>query len=225
MPGRRPVRQPDPDLLALEHRAALVAGLRDQRDRRTFEIVAEVLERVEVRVRSEQPHVAALHERFEVPFALLALGAGLGESGREDHRELRLAPQHFLEGLFGPAGQDDREIEVAGDVEHRLVTRVSEHRFALGVHRIERRPVLLRPLRELARHRGVGLRGLIRRADHRDRLRVQERADVDVAQMERPPDTSTRRRDVGGRRRRAADGFEVGIGRLHEDHERAGERP
>ena len=57
---RRPVREADAELLALEHRPALVARLRDQRDRRAFEVVAEVLERVEVRVRAEQAHVAAL---------------------------------------------------------------------------------------------------------------------------------------------------------------------
>ena len=60
--GRRPVREPDPDLLALEHGPALVARLRDERDRRTVEVGAEVLERVEVRVRAEQAHVAAVHE-------------------------------------------------------------------------------------------------------------------------------------------------------------------
>ena len=58
--GRRPVREPDADLLALEHGPALVARLRDQRDRRAVEVVAELLERVEVRVRAEQAHVARL---------------------------------------------------------------------------------------------------------------------------------------------------------------------
>ncbi len=60
--GRRPVREPDADLLALEHGPALVSRLGDQRDRRSLEIVAELLERVEVRVRPEQANVSRLHE-------------------------------------------------------------------------------------------------------------------------------------------------------------------
>ncbi len=185
--GGRPMREANADLLALEHRPALVTGLRDQRDRRTFEIVAELLERVQVRVRAEQPHVATAHETLEPALTFLALGSRLGESRREDHRELRLAPQHLLECFLGATCEDDREIDVAGDVEDRWVTRVAKHRFALGVHRIERGAVLLRPLRELARHRRVGLRRLIRRADDGDGLRVEEGADVDVAQAERAP--------------------------------------
>ena len=185
--GGCPVGEPHPELLALEHRPALVARLRDQRDRRALEVVAERLERVEVRVRAEQPHVARLHEVGEALLELLALLAGLGEAGGEDHRELRLALQHLLERVDGPAGEDDREVELARDVEDRLVDRVPEHGLVLGVHRVERRAVVGGPLRELAGHRGVGLARLLRRADHRDRLRVQEHVEVDVAQRERPP--------------------------------------
>ena len=182
---RGPMREPDAHLLALEHGAALVAGLRDQRDRRPVEIRAELLERVEVRVGAEQPHIAAAHELLEPAFALRALGAGLGETGREDHRELGLAPQHLFEGLLGATGEDDREVDVARDVEHRLETGMPEHGLALRVHGIERRAVLLRPLREFACHRAVRFGGLLRRADQGDGLGVQERADVDVAQVQR----------------------------------------
>ncbi len=185
--GRRPVREPDADLLALEHGPALVSRLRDQRDRRAFEVGAEVLERVQVRVRAEQVHIARPHEGLEPAFELLALLAGLGEAGREDHRELRLALQDFLERVDGASGEDDHEVEVAGDVEHRLVALVPEHRVVLRVHRIERGAVLARPRVELAGHRGVGLRRLLRRADQRDRFRVQERVEVDGAQLERSP--------------------------------------
>src|SRR5207237_668998 len=93
--GRGPVREADADLLALEHRTALVARLRDERDRRSVEVFPELFEGVQVRVRTEQPDVARLNEAFEALFELLALGTGLGESRREDHRELRLALQDF----------------------------------------------------------------------------------------------------------------------------------
>ena len=101
-----------------------------ERDRRAFEVVAEVLERVEVRVRAEQADVADLHEAGEAVLELLALGAGLGEAGREDHRELRPCARSTSSKVStGAAGEDDREVEVAGDVEDRLVTRVAEHRL------------------------------------------------------------------------------------------------
>ena len=87
------------------------------------------------------------HEPFEALLELLALGAGLGEAGREDHRELGLALQHLLERVDGAAGEDDREVEVAGDVEDRLVTRVAEHGLVLGVHGVERGAVLRAPTR------------------------------------------------------------------------------
>ena len=167
---RRPVRKANPDFLALEHRPALVSRLGDERDRRALEVGAEILERVEVGVGPEQAHVAAAHQSLESPLTAFALGAGLREPGREDHRELGLAPQHLLERLLRPSGEDDREVDVARDVEHRLVAPVPEHRFSLRVHGIEGRPVLLGPLRELARHRGVGLRRLLGRADQGDRL-------------------------------------------------------
>ncbi len=78
--GRRPVREPDPDLLALEHGPALVPRLRDERDRRAFEIFAEVFERVEVRVGAEQAHLTRTHQSVEPRLELLALGPGLGEA-------------------------------------------------------------------------------------------------------------------------------------------------
>src|SRR5581483_8210173 len=118
---RGPVREPDADLLPLEHWTALVPALGHQRDRRAREIGAELLERVEVRVRSEQADVAAAHETVETRLELLALVTRLREAGREDDRELRLALQHLLERVDGRARKDDREVDVAGDVEHAPV--------------------------------------------------------------------------------------------------------
>ena len=78
---------------------------------------------------------------------LLALLAGLGEAGGEDHRELGLAGEDLFEGVDGLAGEDDREVDVAGDVEDRLVDLVAEHRLVGGVHRVEGGAVLLGPRR------------------------------------------------------------------------------
>ncbi len=55
---RCPMSQADADLLALEHRSPLMAGLRDQRDGWPGEVAAEGLERVQVGVRAEQPGLA-----------------------------------------------------------------------------------------------------------------------------------------------------------------------
>jgi hypothetical protein len=148
---------------------------------------SKFLERVEVGVGPEQVHDARAHETLEPALELLAFRSGLREAGREDHRELRLALEHLFERVDSATGQDDREVEVAGDVENRLVHLMAEHRLVLGVHRVEGGAVLARPRVELARHGGVGLGGLLRRADHRDRLGVQEGVEVDGAQPERTP--------------------------------------
>ncbi len=75
--GGRPVGEPDPDLLALKHGPALMSRLRDQRDRRSLQIVAELLERVEVCVRAEETNVSGTNQSFEALLELRALGAGL----------------------------------------------------------------------------------------------------------------------------------------------------
>src|SRR5262249_17786123 len=116
---------------------------------------AELLERVEVRVRPEQVNVTARDQLRQALLALLALGAGLREARRENHREARFALQHFLERVLGAPGEDDRKVEIAGYIEDRAIATVSEHRLVLGMYRIERRAVRPCPLIELPCHRGV----------------------------------------------------------------------
>jgi len=110
------VRQTDPELLPLEDRAALVPALGDERDRRALEIVAEIGERVQVRVRAEEAGVAVAGELGEARFERLTGRADLGEAGGEDHRELRLLRHGLLEVVDHPLGsrEEHREIDVAG---------------------------------------------------------------------------------------------------------------
>ncbi len=159
--GRRPVRETDAELLALEDRATLVAGLGHERDRRTFEVVTEALERVEVRVRPEEAHIAALDQLGQARLELLAVLARLREAGGEDDRELGLAGEHLFEGVDGPAGEDDREVDVAGDVEDGRVDLVAEDRLVVRVDGVEGGAVRLRPGVELPGHGGVGLPGCL----------------------------------------------------------------
>ena len=181
VPGRGPVREPDADLLALEHGPALVAGLGDERDRRPVEVGAELLERVEVGVRAEEADVATPDQAFEAALERGAVLAGLAEPGGEDHRELRRAGQDLLERVDRLAGEDDREVDLTGHVGEGRVHLVPEDRLVLRVDRVEGCAVRPRPGVELAGHRGVRLRRLLRRADERDRPRVQEGVEVHVA--------------------------------------------
>ncbi len=59
------------------------------------------------------------HERLERAARRFLPSAPVSEKpGREDHRELRLALQHLLERVDSAAtGEDDREVDVAGNVE------------------------------------------------------------------------------------------------------------
>src|SRR5256885_12102201 len=54
----------------------------------------------------EQAYVPAAHELGEARLARFAAGAGLREAGREDHRELGLALQHFLERFLGARSEE-----------------------------------------------------------------------------------------------------------------------
>src|ERR671911_2164895 len=96
--------------------------------RRPGEVGAELLERVEVRVRSEQTYLTLAHELVEPGLELLAVRARLGEPGREDDRECGLPLQHFFECVDGLAGEDDGEVEITGHVEHAGVAALAEHR-------------------------------------------------------------------------------------------------
>ena len=184
VPGRRPVRHGDAELLALEDRPALVAALGDERDRGPGQVVAELREGVEVRVRPEQVGRALPDQLAQPGLERLTVGAGLGEAGGEDHREAGAAGDHLLEGLHGPAGEDDREVDVAGHVRDRRVAAHAEDGLVHRVHREERGVVRVRPFLDAKGHRRVRLPARLGRADHRDGPRVQEDVEVDVAQAQ-----------------------------------------
>ena len=116
VPGRRPMRQLDPDLLALEHGAALVPALGDQRDGAAREVVAEHLERVQVRVRPEQVGVSGLDDPLHLRLDPLALRADLGESCREDDRELRSGRHGVSQDGKRVSDEDGDEVELLVDV-------------------------------------------------------------------------------------------------------------
>ena len=84
---RGPVREADPDLLALVDRSSLVPTLRDEGDRLAREVLVELLEGVEVGVGAEHPQVTAGDHLLELVLQLLTFSADLGKARREDHRE------------------------------------------------------------------------------------------------------------------------------------------
>ena len=158
-----------------------------ERDRRAFEVGAEVLERVEVRVRAEQAHVAALHELVEPLLELLARPCPVSEKPAAKitaNFALRCStssnvstarPVRMIARSRSPGTSNDRRVALVRRAPSR--TRGAPGRTsrrAASAHASNLRVIAV-----------FGLRRLLGRADHRDRLRVQERVEVDVAQRER----------------------------------------
>ena len=146
-----------------------------------------------------------MHEVVEAGLELGAVLAGLGEPGGEDHGEGGLALHHLFEGVDGLAGEDDGEVEIAGHVEHGGVAALAEHRLVGRVHREEARTVRVGPAFDLPGHRRVRLARRLRRADDRDRPRMEEPVEVDVTQREGAPThiDGWRRRQAGSDCRRS----------------------
>jgi hypothetical protein len=108
------VREPYAHLLHREDGTPLVPGLGDQRDRRPVQVVAELLEGVEVGVRPEQPQPGALHGGGEAGLRGGALRSGLGEPGGEGHRELHLGLGEFLDHGKGIGDQQHSQVDLFG---------------------------------------------------------------------------------------------------------------
>ena len=153
--------------------------LRDQRETLARKVVAEGLESVEVRVRSEQAGVVRLHELGQPGLGALALGADLGEAGGKDHRELRLLLDDRLERFDRVAGEDHSQVVLAGYLVHRAEAGQSVDAVAVRVHRMEGGAELLGPGADLAGHRRRRLVGCVRSAEHRNRARSKERVEVE----------------------------------------------
>ena len=179
---RRPVRQLDPDLLALEHRAALVPALGDQRHGGTGEVVAEHLERVEVRVRSEQVGVSGFDDPLHLRLDPLALRASLGEPCREDDGELRPGRNRVPEDGKRVSDEDGDEIELLVDVGQRLHRRAPRHDGAVRVHVVHGGAARFGPGGDLPGQGRVRAGAGVGRTDDRHSLRIEERIEVDVAQ-------------------------------------------
>ena len=89
-------------------------------------------------VRPEQPRAVRANEREQLAPAARALGAGLGEAGR-DHAERAHALAQRLVGRLehAAAGQaDDREVDRVGDLGDRVVAAHAGDRLAAAVDRV-----------------------------------------------------------------------------------------
>ena len=146
--GGRPVRELDADLLSLEHRAALVAALGDERDGLAREVLAEDLERVEVGVGPEDVELTAgddpLHLR---PGAARPSAPTSAEAGREDDGELRLGGHRVAQDRQRLADEDGHQVQLLLDVGQRLGAGASRHLGAVGVDEVHRGTALLGPQR------------------------------------------------------------------------------
>ncbi len=180
--GGRPVRQGDALILRLEDRTTLVPALGDQRDLEAGQIVAERLERVQVGVGTEQVCVAGGDQVLEALLQSLAFGADLVETGGEDDGEPWLLLEHGLEHLDGLADEDDRQVEIAGNIGDRGVALHAVDLVLVRIHRIDRGARVLTPGTDLPPHGGVGSTACVGRADHGDALRVEEDVEIEIAQ-------------------------------------------
>ncbi len=178
--GRGPGRDPQPELLGLEHRPPLVPALGDEGDRPAGVARGEGLERVQVRVGPEQVGGGRRHQSRQLLLTPGTGSSGLGETGREDHREPGLLRQHVPVGLDGVADQDDREVELAGHLRDRRQARPAVDHVPVGVDEVDRRPVLVGPGQEPLGHGGVGPPRTVRGPDDRHRPGREERRQVEL---------------------------------------------
>ncbi len=188
----------DAQFLEGEDGAALVPGLGDQGDGRSFEVGAELLEGVEVGVRAEQPQPGPTDGRGQPFLRGGARRAGLREPGGEDDREFDLGLGQFLEHRKGVGDQQHREIDRLGQVGDGRSAGDAEDGGAARVHRMEPGADPLGPGEQLPGDTGVGAALGVRGADHGDRLGPEEAvqigyvgvqrtsADVEIVDLGRP---------------------------------------
>ena len=179
----------DAELLALEHRPALVARLGDRArstgPSRSSRNVSNTLRFVfgpSRRVSPRRDELARAAARSFSP------SSPVSEKPAAKITANGLLLQHLLEGVDGVAGEDDREVDVAGHVEDRAVAREAVDRVAVRVHREERGAVPSPQARNF-RHIAVLGCGPCRRRRSRRSSRVEEGS------------RSTSRSAVGGRLR------------------------
>ena len=176
--GRRPVGEPDAEFMEGEHRAALVAGLGDQGDGRAGQVVAELLEGVQVGVRAEEPEPRPLHGGRQPVLCLGARRPRLREPGGEGHRELRLRRAQFLDHRHGVRDQQDGDVDRFGQFGDGAEAGEAEDGRPGRMHRVEPGADPLGPGHQLPGDAGVGPPLQVRRAHHGDRLGAEEAVQV-----------------------------------------------
>src|SRR5205807_1208801 len=156
---------------------ALVAGLGDQRELLAGQ-VREGLERVEVRVRSEQPDPTLAGDPRQLLLATLALLAQLAEPGREDDAELRALLHGVPHAPLGVPDHHHRDVDVVRYVGERRVALDPVDLLDPRIDRVHLRALAFATLHDLAKQRVAGLALVVRGADQRDRPRVEEEIEV-----------------------------------------------
>ena len=168
----------------LEQRQPERAALRGECDRARRErprtegcVEAEPRHRNPKAVWADEPAAVRADEVEQALLALTALGADLGEAGRDDAECLHAARERRLGRVEHerPGQADDCEVGHLGQVRHRFVGGHTADRLGISVDRIggadeircENVP------EELAADRAAATRG----ADHGDRLRLEERTE------------------------------------------------
>ena len=168
----------------LEQRQPERAALRRERDRAGRQrpraegrVEPEPRHRDPEAVRADEPAAVCANEAEQALLALAALGADLGEAGRDDAERLDAAHERGLGSVehVRPRQADDCEVDDLGDITDRLVRRHAAHRLAVPVDRVRRAGEVRRQnvSEQLAADRAPAARG----ADHSDRLRLEERAE------------------------------------------------
>ena len=185
VPSRRPVRELDADLLALEDRASLMSALGDEGDGLAGEVVAEDLERVQIGVGSEHMDVAAGDDSFHLVLQALTLDADLGEPRREHDGKFGLGGNGVAQDRQRLSDQDRHQVELLVNVGQRFGAGPSRHGGAVRVDEVDGRAAFFGPDGHLLGERGVEPSVRVGGPHHCDPLRAEERVEVDGAKGDR----------------------------------------
>ena len=183
----RPVRHGDAQVLALEDGSSLVPALGDEGDGGPGQVVAEGLEGVEIGVGPQEVDVAAGDELGHLGLEALTLPAHLGESGGEDDGELGLLLDGPLQGPHRVPGQDDGQVDVAGNIGQARKAGQAVDLGPVGVDGMEGGTGCLGPGPHLAGHGRVGPPRSVGGADDGHRPGTEEHVQVDGAKGDGSP--------------------------------------
>lgn len=179
-----------------------MAGLGDQGDGRAVEVVAELLEGVQVGVGAEEAQAGASDGGAELVLGGGARVAGLGEAGGEGDGELHLGLGQFLDDGERVGDEEDGEVHLFGQVGHGGVAGQPEDGGAGGVHGVDPGADAFRPGDELAGDAGVRSALGVGGADDGHGLGPEEPVEVGHVGVQRPAADVHGDRVVGGGGRR-----------------------